>query len=40
MLGYNLSTQAVQLPAGVVDLIPPGPALDPAEATRPVAPGG
>jgi type VII secretion protein EccB len=39
MLGYNLSTQAVQLPAGVVDLIPSGPALDPAEATRPV-PGG
>jgi len=40
MLGYNLSTQAVQLPAGVVDLIPSGPALDPAEATRPVAPSG
>jgi Type VII secretion system ESX-1, transport TM domain B len=40
MLGYNLSTQAVQLPAGVVDLIPSGPALDPAQATRPVAPSG
>jgi hypothetical protein len=40
MLGYNLSTQAVQLPAGVLDLIPSGPALDPAEATRPVPPGG
>ena len=39
MLGYDLSTQAVQLPAGVVDLIPSGPALDPAEATRPVASG-
>jgi type VII secretion protein EccB len=40
MLGYNLSRQAVQLPAGVIDLIPLGPALDPAEATRPVSPGG
>jgi hypothetical protein len=39
MLGYNLSTQAVLLPAGVVDLIPEGPSLDPAEATRAV-PGG
>jgi type VII secretion protein EccB len=39
MLGYNLSTQAVLLPAGVVDLIPQGPSLDPAEATRAV-PGG
>jgi type VII secretion protein EccB len=36
MLGYNLSTQAVLLPAGVVDLIPTGPPLDPAEATRAV----
>ncbi|MBV9207157.1 MAG: type VII secretion protein EccB [Actinobacteria bacterium] len=39
LLGYNLS-QAVLLPAGVVDLIPPGPALDPAQATRPVPSGG
>jgi type VII secretion protein EccB len=40
MLGYNLS-QAVLLPAGVVDLIPPGPPLDPALANRPVtSPGG
>lgn len=38
LLGYRLS-QAVLLPAGVVDLIPAGPALDPAQATRPVASG-
>jgi type VII secretion protein EccB len=38
-LGYTLS-QAVQLPASVVDLIPPGPALDPAQALRPVSAGG
>jgi hypothetical protein len=35
LLGYRLS-QAVLLPAGMVDLIPPGPVLDPAQATRPV----
>jgi type VII secretion protein EccB len=40
MLGYDLSTQAVLLPAGVVDLIPAGPPLDPAEATQPVPGGG
>src|ERR1022692_1415800 len=40
MLGYDLSTQAVLLPAGVLDLIPSGPALDPAEAARPAPPGG
>jgi type VII secretion protein EccB len=39
MLGYDLSTQSVLLPAGVVDLIPQGPSLDPAEATKAV-PGG
>jgi type VII secretion protein EccB len=39
MLGYSLS-QAVLLPAGVVDLIPAGPALDPALASRPVPAGG
>jgi type VII secretion protein EccB len=39
MLGYSLS-QAVLLPAGVVDLVPAGPALDPAQATRPVPYGG
>jgi type VII secretion protein EccB len=39
MLGYDLS-QAALLPAGVVDLIPSGPALDPAQAVRPVPGGG
>ena len=39
MLGYNRS-QAVLLPAGVVDLIPAGPALDPALATKAVPAGG
>ena len=39
MLGYKLS-QAVRLPAGVVDLIPAGPVLDPAQATKTVPPGG
>jgi type VII secretion protein EccB len=38
MLGYSLS-QAVSLPAGVVDLIPSGPPLDPAQALRPAAGG-
>ncbi len=38
-LGYNRS-QAVLLPAGVVDLIPQGPALDPAQATKSVPSGG
>jgi len=38
LLGYRLS-QAVLLPAGVVDLIPAGPVLDPAQATRPVPSG-
>jgi Type VII secretion system ESX-1, transport TM domain B len=39
MLGYTLS-QAVLLPAGVLDLIPEGPALNPAAAVRPVPAGG
>ncbi len=39
MLGYNLS-QAALLPAGVVDLIPSGRALDPAQAAIPVPAGG
>jgi hypothetical protein len=39
MLGYDLS-QAALLPAAVVDLIPSGPALDPAQAARPVPAGG
>jgi ESX secretion system ATPase EccB len=40
-LGYdpNLS-QAVLLPAGVVDLIPSGPALDPAQANKALPSGG
>jgi type VII secretion protein EccB len=33
MLGYDRS-QAVLLPAGVVDLVPPGPALDPTLARK------
>ena len=37
MLGYDLSPQAVLLPASVVDLIPAGPALDPVAAVKPVA---
>jgi type VII secretion protein EccB len=38
-LGYSKS-QAVLLPAGVVDLIPQGPALNPAQATKSVPSGG
>ncbi len=38
VLGYRLS-QAVLLPAGVVHLIPAGPVLDPAQATKPVPSG-
>jgi type VII secretion protein EccB len=37
-LGYSLS-QAVQLPAGFLDMIPAGPGFSPAQATQPV-PGG
>ena len=40
MLGYDLSPQAVLLPAGVVDLIPAGPALDPVAAVKPAASSG
>lgn len=36
-LGYDLSTDAVPVPAGVVELIPAGPVLDPAAAKNPVA---
>jgi type VII secretion protein EccB len=39
MLGYSLS-QAVHLPAGVVDLIPQGPPLNPAAASLPVPSSG
>jgi type VII secretion protein EccB len=38
-LGYSTS-QIVQLPAGVVDLIPAGPGFDPAQAADPVSSGG
>jgi len=38
-LGYNTS-QAVQLPANIVDLIPVGPGFDPAQANEPVQSGG
>lgn len=37
MLGYHLSTQRTLVPASVIDLIPQGPALDPAVAKRRVA---
>jgi hypothetical protein len=40
MLGYDLSPEAVLLPASVIDLIPAGPALDPAAAVKPVGSGG
>jgi hypothetical protein len=36
MLGYSLPGQRSLLPAGVVDLLPQGPALDPAQARRQV----
>ena len=39
MLGYDRS-QAVLLPAGVVELIPAGPAFDPALAKKTVSPSG
>jgi hypothetical protein len=32
MLGYNLTRQQTLVPASVVDLIPAGPAFDPAAA--------
>lgn len=35
-LGYDLSKQRTLLPAGVVDLVPLGPALDPSNARRQV----
>jgi type VII secretion protein EccB len=40
MLGYDLSPEAVLLPASVIDLIPAGPALDPVAAVKPVGSGG
>jgi type VII secretion protein EccB len=39
VLGYQLTTQATTLPASVLDLIPQGPALDPAAATLQVSAG-
>ncbi|MFL6055850.1 MAG: type VII secretion protein EccB [Actinoallomurus sp.] len=36
-LGYTLSTDAVPVPAGVVELIPAGPVLDPTAARHPVS---
>jgi type VII secretion protein EccB len=37
MLGYHLSGQRTLVPAGVIDLIPAGPALDPASARQQVS---
>ena len=37
LLGYRLTAQRTLVPASVIDLIPAGPALDPAVARRPVA---
>jgi type VII secretion protein EccB len=37
VLGYHLAAQRTLVPASVIDLIPAGPALDPAAARRPVA---
>jgi type VII secretion protein EccB len=39
MLGYNLAAQRTLVPANVVDLIPAGPALDPAAARQTVTTG-
>jgi type VII secretion protein EccB len=36
VLGYNVTGQRILLPAGVVDLIPQGPAFDPSRARTPV----
>ena len=34
VLGYNLKAQATALPAGILDLLPSGPALNPSAATK------
>jgi type VII secretion protein EccB len=34
VLGYHLKTQATALPAGLLDLLPTGPALNPTAATK------
>jgi hypothetical protein len=36
VLGYQLAGQSTVLPASLLDLIPAGPALDPAVAARQV----
>lgn len=37
VLGYTLKTQSAALPAGILDLLPSGPALNPSAATKPAA---
>jgi hypothetical protein len=37
VLGYHLAAQRTLVPASVIDLIPAGPALDPAAARQPAA---
>jgi hypothetical protein len=37
ILGYDLTKQRTLLPAGVVDLVPLGPALDPSNAKQQIA---
>ena len=40
VLGYNLNSQAIVLPAAILDLLPSGPALDPNAATAAAAAAG
>jgi hypothetical protein len=37
VLGYTLKTQSTALPAGILDLLPSGPVLDPNAATKAAA---
>jgi hypothetical protein len=37
VLGYHLAAQRTLVPASVIELIPAGPAFDPAAARRPAA---
>lgn len=39
-LGYDLGTDGLPVPAGVLELIPSGPTLDPAAAANPIAQAG
>jgi type VII secretion protein EccB len=39
-LGYDLATDGLPVPAGVIELIPSGPTLDPTAAANPVAQAG